>query len=173
IGVGAGLILDSKLYEGRFNSAGEIFNHIDPAKLNSGLNLEKSIFLESLIKKSQESIKKKSTSPYTEEMSDFEGVVKAYQDNNPYLLKHLDDIGMELGCTISNIANLLSIDTVIIGGEYIVFYQNFFERISKIVKEHCIFTPEIRPSALGRYAGIMGLFAISREHYFDSLIQSI
>lgn len=173
IGVGAGLILDSKLYEGRFNSAGEIFNYIDPVKLSSGLNLEKSIFLESLIKKFRESIKKKSSSPYADEISDFDGIVKAYQESNPYLLKHLDDIGTELGCAISNIVNLLSIDTVIIGGEYIVFYQTFYEKIRKIVKEYCHFTPEIRPSTLGRYAGIMGLFAISREHYFDSLIRSI
>jgi predicted NBD/HSP70 family sugar kinase len=172
-GVGAGLILDSKLYEGRFNSAGEIFNNIDPVKLASGLNLEKCIYLDSLIKKSQESIKKKSAASYKEEVSDFDGIIKAYQDNNPYLMKHLDDIGTELGCTISNIANLLSIDTVIIGGEYVVFYRTFQERISKIVNEHCIFTPDIRPSELGRYAGIMGLFAISREHYFDTLIQSL
>lgn len=173
IGVGAGLILDSKLYEGRFNSAGEIFNYIDPVKLSSGSNLEKTIYLEALMKKYQESIKKKTASPNMEESSDFDSVVKAYQENNPYLLKHLDDIGTELGCAISNIANLLSIDTVIIGGEYIVFYQTFYEKISKIVKEHCIFAPKIRPSALGRYAGVMGLFAISREYYFDSLIQSI
>lgn len=173
IGVGAGLILDSKLYEGRFNSAGEIFNTIDPVKLSNGTNFEKSIFLESLIKKSQESIKKKPAASYTEEVSDFNSVLQAYQENNPYLLKHLDDIGTELGCAISNIANLLSIDTVIIGGEYVVFYQTFYEKISKIVNTHCIFTPDIRPSELGRYAGIMGLFSISREHYFDSLIQSI
>jgi predicted NBD/HSP70 family sugar kinase len=172
-GVGAGLILDSQLYEGRFNSAGEIFNNIDPAKLAIGSNLEKSIFLESLIKRSQESIKKKSASPYAEELSDFDGIVKAYQDNNPYLMKHLDDIGTELGCTISNIANLLSIDTVIIGGEYVVFYKTFHEKISRIVNDHCVFTPDIRPSELGRYSGIMGLFAISREHYFDLLIQSL
>lgn len=173
IGVGAGLILDSKLYEGRFNSAGEIFNTIDPAKLAGGTNLEKNIYLGALIKKSQESIKKKSAASYSEEVSDFDGIVNAYQDNNPYLMKYLDDIGTELGCVISNIANLLSIDTVIIGGEYVVFYKTFYEKISRIVKDHCVFTPDIRPSELGRYAGIMGLFAISREHYFDSLIQSI
>ena len=172
-GVGVGLILDSKLYEGRFNSAGEIFNTIDPVKLANGVNLEKSIYIDALIKKSQESIKKKPAASYKEEVSDFDFIVKAYQDNNPYLMKHLDDIGTELGCTISNIANLLSIDTVIIGGEYVVFYRTFHEKISRIVNEHCIFTPDIRPSELGRYAGIMGLFAISREHYFDTLIQSL
>jgi len=171
-GVGAGLILDGQLYEGRFNSAGEIFNNIDPAKLAGGQNLEKCIFLESLIRKYQESIKKKPVS-CKDEASDFESVVKAYRENNPYLMKHLEDIGTELGCAISNISNLLSIDTVIIGGEYVVFYETFYEKINRIVSEHCIFTPDIRSSELGRYAGIMGLFAISREHYFDSLIQSL
>ena len=40
-GIGAGLILDSKLFEGRFNSAGEIFNNVDPGKLVNGTSLEK------------------------------------------------------------------------------------------------------------------------------------
>lgn len=172
-GVGAGLILDSKLYEGHYHSAGEIFNNIDPVKLNNKSNLEKTIYLDTLIKKSQDIIKKKTTSSFTEEISDFDRIVKAYQENNPYLLKLLDDIGTELGCTITNIVNLLSIDTVIIGGEYIVFYKTLYERIIKIMNEHCIFSPAIYPSKLGRYAGIMGLFAISREHYFDSLIRSL
>ena len=61
IGLGCGLILDSKLYEGRFNAAGEIFNNIDPVKLANGSNLEKSIFLSALIRKSQESMRKKSS----------------------------------------------------------------------------------------------------------------
>ena len=171
IGLGSGLILDSKLFEGRFNSAGEIFNNIDPLKLSSGTNLEKSIFLNALIKKSQESMKKKSS--YDDEMSDFNSIVKAYQENNPYIIKHLEEIGVELGCTVSNIVNLLSIDTVIIGGEYVAFHELMIKEISRIVEEHCLFTPRIVPSELGHNAGIMGLFAISRENYFDAIIKSI
>jgi predicted NBD/HSP70 family sugar kinase len=172
IGLGAGLILNSKLYEGRFNSAGEIFNHIDPGKLSIGTNLEKTIYLDTLIKKAQDSMKRKSSS-YGEDVSDFHSVVKAYKDSNPYILKHLEDIGVELGCTVSNTVNLLSIDTVILGGEYVAFQEIFIEQIRKIVNKHCLFTPAILPSELGHYAGIMGLFAISREKYFDSLINSI
>jgi predicted NBD/HSP70 family sugar kinase len=170
IGLGAGLILDSKLYEGRFNSAGEIFNNIDPAKLSSETNLEKSIFLSALIGKSQDSMKKKAS--YEKDFCDFNGVVKAYQDGNPYIIKHLEDIGVELGCTVSNIANLLSIDTVIIGGEYVVFSDLLIKQIEEIVSTHCLFTPGIVPSELGHNAGIMGLFAISRENYFDSIVKT-
>ncbi len=170
IGLGSGLVMDSKLYEGHFNSAGEIFNNIDPAKLNSGANLEKTIFLSALIQKFQESMKKKSH--YEDDFADFNSVVKAYQDRNPYILKHLDEIGVELGCTVSNIVNLLSIDTVIIGGEYVVFHEVLIARIGSIVSSHCLFTPSIVPSELGHNAGIMGLFAMSREKYFDSIIKA-
>ncbi len=170
IGLGAGLILDSRLYEGRFNSAGEIFNNIDPAKLNAGTNLEKTIFLSALIRRTQETVKKKNA--YEEDFSDFSSVVKAYQDENPYIMRHLEEIGTELGCVVSNIVNLLSIDMVIIGGEYVVFHQVLIDKISSIVNKHCLFTPSIVPSELGHNAGIMGLFAISRENYFDSIIKS-
>ena len=170
-GVGAGLILGSKLYEGRFNSAGEIFNNIDPFKVINGLNLERTIFLDTLIKKAQASIKRKPSSPYNEEVSDFNSIVEAYKENNPYILKHLEDIGIELGCIISNIVNLLSVDTVIIGGEYVVFQEILIEQIRKIATKHCVFTPTIIPSELGHYSGIMGLFAIAREHLFDAIIK--
>lgn len=170
IGLGSGLVLDSKLYEGRFNSAGEIFNNIDPAKLSEETNLEKSIFLSALIRKSQDSTKKKAS--YDEDFTDFNGVVKAYQDGNPDIIKHLEDIGVELGCTVSNIVNLLSIDTVIIGGEYVVFSDLLIKQIDRIVSTHCLFTPSIVPSELGHNAGIMGLFAISRENYFDSIVKT-
>lgn len=170
IGLGSGLILDSKLYEGRFNSAGEIFNNIDLAKLSADTNLEKTIFLSALIRKAQESTKKKAS--YEEDLSDFNSVVKAYRDGNPYIIKYLEEIGTELGCTVSNIVNLLSIDTVILGGEYVVFEELLIRQISAIVNKHCLFTPSIVPSELGHNAGIMGLFAISRENYFDSIVKA-
>lgn len=169
-GIGAGLILNSKLYEGRFNSAGEIFNNVDPAKLSDDTNLERCVYIDSLVRKFQGTIKKKTLSQTYSDVLDFESILEAYHNSNPYLIKHLEDISVELGCTISNIVNLLSVDTVIIGGEYVAFYKLLIEQIRKITDTHCLFTPEILISELGRYAGIMGLFAVSREHYFDSLI---
>lgn len=172
-GIGAGLILDSKLFEGRFNSAGEIFNNVDPAKLAAGTTLEKSVYIDSLLSRMHGNIKNKSAQTPEKNIPDFEDIIMAYQDKNPYLMKHLEDIGIELGCTILNIVNLLSVDTVIMGGEYVIFYDTFIEQIKKITDSHSLFTPRILKSELGRYAGIMGLFAFSREHYFDLLVESI
>ncbi len=172
-GIGAGLILDSKLFEGRFNSAGEIFNNVDPAKLAAGTTLEKSVYIDSLLSRMHGNIKNKSAQTPEKNIPDFEDIIMAYHDKNPYLMKHLEDIGIELGCTILNIVNLLSVDTVIMGGEYVIFYDTFIEQIKKITDSHSLFTPRILKSELGRYAGIMGLFAFSREHYFDLLVESI
>jgi predicted NBD/HSP70 family sugar kinase len=41
---------------------------------------------------------------------------------------------------VANTANLLSLDTVIIGGEYSVFNDTIIECISKITKSHYIFS---------------------------------
>jgi predicted NBD/HSP70 family sugar kinase len=169
MGLGSGLVLDTKLYEGHFNSAGEIFNNIDPVKLTEGTNLEKTISLHALIGTFKESMQKGPSC--SDDYADFNSVVKAYHDKNPNILNLLDEIGVELGCTISNIVNLLSIDTVIIGGEYAAFHEVLFDRIGSIVSGHCLFIPDIVASELGHNAGIMGLFAISRENYFDSIIK--
>ena len=40
-----------------------------------------------------------------ENISDFNDVVKLFRENNPYIVKQLEDIGIELGCTVSNIVN--------------------------------------------------------------------
>lgn len=108
-----------------------------------------------------------------ENISDFNDVVKLFRENNPYIVKQLEDIGIELGCTVSNIVNLLSVDRVIIGGEYLVFNDILLAQIKNIVRQHCLFMPDIFPSELGHNAGIAGLFALSREDYFDYIIKAL
>jgi len=172
MGIGSGLILDGKLYEGNYNSAGEIFNNISPSKLGTGMNLENTISIDALVKKVLES----SLSADLEaqgKLINFNTIVEEYQNNNPLIKEYIHEIGVELGCVVVNIANLLSLDTIIIGGEYSVFNDTIIECINEIAKSHCIFPPEIRPSELGRHAGIMGLFAVAREQYFEAIINKV
>ncbi|MGI6732218.1 MAG: ROK family protein [Anaerovoracaceae bacterium] len=157
-GIGSGLILNSKLYEGSFNSAGEIFNFINSSGLASGQNLEKRISIDGLI----------SSLP---KINDFKTVVKEYNRENPMVIDRIRQIGSELGSSISNIANLLSLDTVIIGGEYSVFSDILLEEIEKVLKSYCLFPPALLPSTLGRYAGVMGLFSVARQRFFESIVK--
>jgi len=169
MGIGSGLILNGKLYEGNFNSAGEIFNNISPSKLGTGLNLENTINIDALVKKVSES----SLAPELEARGktiDFNTIVEEYQSGSPVIREFIREIGVELGCVVANTANLLSLDTVIIGGEYSVFNDTIIECIKEITKSHCIFPPVVRPSELGRHAGIMGLFAVVRQQYFEAIV---
>ena len=158
MGIGSGLIINSELYEGSFNSAGEIFNFISPNRLEKGKNLENTVSIDALINK-------------LPGISDFSQVVKEYNRKNPVVIEMIQKIGTELGCYISNIVNLLSLDTVIIGGEYSVFSDTIMEEIRRVLKDYCLFQPDLRTSTLGRYAGIMGLFSVARQQFFESIIQ--
>lgn len=169
LGIGAGLVLDGKLYEGNHNSAGEIFNNISPSKLGTGINLENTVSIDALVKKVRESSMASGLEARGKPVN-FNTVAEEYQSGNPAVKKFIHEIGVELGCVVVNIANLLSLDTIIIGGEYSVFNDTIIECINEIAKSHCIFPPVIRPSELGRHAGIMGLFAAVREQCFESLV---
>ncbi len=169
MGIGSGLILNGKLYEGNYNSAGEIFNNISPSKLGTGLNLENTISIDALVKRVRESSLDTELAAHGKPV-DFNTIVEEYQNDNPVIKEYIREIGVELGCVVVNIANLLSLDAIIIGGEYSVFNDTIIDCINEIAKSHCIFPPEIRPSELGRHAGIMGLFAVARQQYFEAIV---
>lgn len=169
MGIGAGLILNGKLYEGNYNSAGEIFNNISPSKLGTGINLENTVSIDALVKRVR-----KSSAAYDLEARgktvNFCTVAEEYQNGSPVIKKFIHEIGVEVGCVAANIANLLSLDAIIFGGEYSVFSDTIIECIEEIAKSHCIIPPAIRLSELGRHAGIMGLFAAVREQCFESIV---
>ena len=167
-GLGSGLILGSRLYEGRFNSAGEIFDYITPSTL-TGKNLEDTISIDGLVKQVQESTLASRLEAQGKPVN-FNTVVEEYQSGNPVIKEFISVITVQLGCIVANTANLLSLDTVIVGGEYSVFNDTILEGIRGIIQSHCIFPPAVRPSELDRHAGIMGLFAVAREQYFESII---
>ena len=138
LGVGAGLILDGKLYEGDYNSAGEIFNNISPSKLGTGINLENTISIGALVKKVQES----SLSSVWEAEGkpvNFNTIAEEYQNGDPVIRDFVREIGVELGCVAANITNLLSLDAVIFGGEYSAFSDTIIECIDEITKKPLYF----------------------------------
>lgn len=169
MGVGSGLILGGGLYEGNFNSAGELCNYISPSGLGTGMSLETTLCIEPLVQKVRES----SLSSIWEaggKPVNFNTIVEEYQNGDPVILELIREIGVALGCAAANITNLLSLNTIIFGGEYSVFSDTIIDCLDEITKKHCIFPPAVKLSELGRHAGIMGLFAVVREQYFESVV---
>ena len=102
----------------------------------------------------------------------FQDVVTAYRFKDPLVLETLKEIGMEIGCAISNIANLLAIESVIFGGEYLAFSDILLPIIQQIADAHCTTPLTVCPSKLEHHAGIFGLFHLARTAYFDQLCNS-
>jgi predicted NBD/HSP70 family sugar kinase len=174
LGLGSGIILNGRLLEGLNFAAGEIFNSIDPDKLGNGTNLEDTISIDALQKRIPADIASGAHSCLSD-IKDlkFSDIVEAYEKKDSYVLGVLREVGIEMACMISNITNLLTIETVVIGGEYIVFGDYLLPIITDIVSSHCHFKPKVLVTELKRHSGIFGLLYLAREAYFDTFSDSI
>ena len=175
MGFGCGLILNGHLYEGRKFTAGNVTSYTDTAKQHIGETVENVIRIESMLKKICSDLASGVTcclSGIPPEELCFEHIVKAYQSHDIYIINLLTSIAEEIACIASNIACLLEIETVVLGGEYTVFYDLFHPIISEVFK-HGIITTTLKKAALGRHSGLYGLFSIARTFAFDEICQHL
>lgn len=173
IGVGAGLILDGDLFPGSHNAAGELGASIDPLKRRQGDTLESTIFLHALLSSIQNDIMEGAGTSLADidrplVLSD---VVEAYKRGDPYTLQRIAAVGDELGCAVVNAVNLLTVHSVVLGGEYDVFADTLIPCISELVKKHCLIPPVVSASKLGRMVGVAGLFTLVRHALFEDIAQ--
>ncbi len=66
LGIGAGIILNGKLFSGNGNAAGEIFNYITPENLEKNLNLENKVSILSVLESVKSHKEKYSSSFYSD-----------------------------------------------------------------------------------------------------------
>ena len=133
LGIGSAIALDGRLYEGDRFSAGEIYNYIDSSKLAAGTNLEKTVCLDALLQTLHKKIQSGSLSSLQDFPNfSFQDIITAYRGGDALVLDAIREIGSEIGCAVSNIANLLAIDLVVIGGEYLVFADTLLPVIQQI-----------------------------------------
>ena len=172
VGAGIGLILDSQPYDGEQYSAGEIYNYVDPAKYAGNKMLEEEICIAALQRRVKADILKgvvTSVRCAGDGEVDFESIVQAYHHNDPYILRQIENIALEIGCCLTNIVNLLNISHVVIAGEYLAFQKTLLQKMDLVFSKYCLNALVVKASALGRYQGICGLSYIAREWYFDCL----
>jgi len=171
-GAGAGIVLDGKLFPGIGNAAGEIFNQVDPQKLENNSNLEKAVSIQWLIERIRADTERYDASFYAKvppPQLAFKHVAEAYRHQDPLTLDVLQTIGTELGCVIANIANLLTIQQVVMGGEYDIFAGTLLPAISAVTDAYCMHKPQIIASRYGRRAGVEGLLIMARHTIFLSI----
>jgi predicted NBD/HSP70 family sugar kinase/biotin operon repressor len=171
-GLGAGIILDGKIYEGSCRAAGEIANFITKETLGLEESLEKRIgidgFLGRFLKEPSNASKLPMGNGVKREVL-FEKVLELWRKGDPFLAGELKNIALELGVLICDMVMLLNCDRVVLGGEYHVFAKDIIPRVAKMIQKHCIVRAGVAASRLGERAASAGMAAVCRETFFDCL----
>lgn len=171
-GVGGGLILDNKLYNGFNGHAGEIGHII--LHWRQGTSLEAIAGRRSLMSKVKEML---DDSP-KRVRKEWKGVdlaaVKSshlaefYQKDDPIAVQLIDDAARALGAAIGSVINLLSPEVVVLGGGVAgALGESFRERIWEIALRFTLprAAENVRyvAAALGDDSGIIGAAAFARD----------
>ncbi|MDR1209766.1 MAG: ROK family transcriptional regulator [Clostridiales bacterium] len=157
VGLGAGIVIDGKLYEGVGCAAGEIGYSILPG----GGSAEDVIAMDGLIKRARRLTE-------ADETLTFERIVALAKDGDETVRRAIFETGFELGRLIYNCVLTLDIPTVAVGGEYLELGQSLFDGIDAALAETTFRRPEVIPSALMSIAGLCGGFVYGADKIFKA-----
>lgn len=173
MGVGAGIIINDKLYEGSRFSSGEIgYSKISldaPNILEDEISIvgitnriEKDILLNNDERIKDFIIKNKKT-------LNFQAINKAVEEKNPYILKLMKEITDKLGLILLNICVLLDIELIIIGGKVIDIEYDIKSDLDDILSRNIPVEIKTGFSSLNGDEVIYGGFALSLDHILKEI----
>ena len=169
-GVGGGLVLDGKLYEGNA-SAGADFGHKvivkDGLKCTCGRRgcLEVYASASALVRDTKRAVQQHPDSKMSE-VKEIDGTtVFRYRDTDPYAKDVLDRYFGYLACGITDIANVFRPEKVILGGGICAEKEGLTKPLQKLVNEEIYAGDKgpavlIKTAKLGNKAGILGAAAL-------------
>ena len=184
-GVGSGLILNQKLYEGSRGVAGEVGMWLtDPERTykqyrNQDLS-EVPVFDSQLsthairhivtnrVRAGEHSI----LTPIAGQANaiPFSQIVTAYQLNDPVCVEVIEEAAIKLACVLKNLIEFLDVDMVIIGGEVYQFGNSYLELVQDFLsKVYPAMLPKVVWSMLREKAGLQGAVGNSLEYIFEKI----
>ncbi len=175
IGFGSGIIIDGALHEGKNFAAGEIGYFTNHERYSKDDFIESTVNLEALFRKIHADLKADKVTGMLHELYKkngvlkFDDVVSACENFDPYTLKIVKKIGEEIGFVLANIATLLDIERLVIGGEYKALFHSLKKPIEAIINKCVPVPPLVLSSELGENAGLYGGFIFARNRLFDNL----
>ena len=171
-GVGGGIILDGRLWSGADGMAGEIGHmtiYPDGARCNCGNYgcLESYASAEAIRGMVKEGLENKNVNTFLKDeivgVSDNnipEIVMRAAKRGDRYSLSIWERVGEALGITVANLANILNIEMIILGGGISNSWDLFIDRLLSVSKQRALKYPikriKVRKGVLGDDAGIIG-----------------
>lgn len=177
LGIGAGLILNGKLYEGLNKAAGEIGYFVTKDQINSNKNLENEYAMPMILRKikqsldqNQDSLLYELTTGKTDQLT-LDKVVECINLADPYVLSVINEAAIAYGIAINNISILLDLECVIIGGALAELGVYFIERIKDIIKKNNPLKVEVLVCGLKENASLYGNYIVGNEYITKHLIK--
>lgn len=174
-GVGAGIILEGRLYRGSDFVAGEVGHipvNIEGPKCNCGgyACLERYVGNRYIVKRAEELLKKDKNSKLSELAYGKtlkitpEVISKAAKLKDKIAIKVWQETGVYIGVALSGLVNVLNPERIVIGGGISLAGKILFDSIRDTVTKRAMKTAtknlKIVPAKLGEDAGIIGASAL-------------
>lgn len=177
LGIGAGLILNGKLYEGLNKAAGEIGYFVTKDQINSDQNLENEYAIPKILEKISDTLQENKDSLLYEmtggdlKKLTLDRVVECINLADSYVLSIIDEAAIAYGIAINNISILLDLECVIIGGALAELGVYFIERIKEIIKKNNPLKVEVMTCGLKENASLYGDYIVGNEYITKHLIK--
>ncbi|MEC0256044.1 ROK family protein [Paenibacillus lautus] len=184
IGIGSGLIFNQKIYQGYPFGAGEIGHctiDIDGPRCNCGNYgcLEAIASGIAIVRRVGEELRRgaasslKSSYDGNDRGLDVTDVITAGLDGDQLAANMLNESARYVGISLANVINLLTPETIIIGGVLANRYPDFFEYVKETSYNRSLSSFHnkivLQPSELGEHAGIIGAGTIVLEKYLNEM----
>jgi len=181
--IGCGLILDQKLYQVTPFGAGEIGHwtlDIDGPRCYCGNHgcldaMASAMAIIDILKEKQ--LGTHSTDEISvvndEHRLNMSVLVSAALDGDPMVVQCLNNSAQYVGIALANIMNLLTPETIIVGGSLANHYPDFFEQVKETAYNRSLSSfhnqTVLQPSELGELAGMVGAGTMVFEKYLSEM----
>lgn len=103
------------------------------------------------------------------ERLEFRDIVRLAVAKDDYIVGMIRGIGEELGFALASIGALLDVEKIVLGGEYLDFFDILKEPVQEILDQCTPISPKFVPSILKEKVGLLGGFIFGRNMLFLNL----
>lgn len=166
IGVGYGVVLKGKLYEGVSGSAGEVAR-----SSIAGKPLRTQVEIAALLARVQQNAPPETKALIEKRGArlDFETLVWLWQQQDAFVHACVDEIAQILGEVTAFSLSLLNCEIVVLGGDYLVFESQILPVMNEVIQREAFDPVRVVASALRQDAGIQGLLGLAADAILDDI----
>lgn len=168
-GVGYGMVLNGRLYEGMAGSAGEVAR--SRVAGGGGEPLRTQVELNALVDKVRKHAPEATRLLLASRGGkiDFPAVVWLWEQEDEFVRDSVQQIALILGEATAFALSMLNCELVVFGGDFLVFEDHILPVMNDVIRREAFDPVRVVPSALRQDAGIQGLLNLAADTMLDRI----